>query len=161
MSLVAEHQRDAHRWHGPRETAWTMLGEQSPRLRSGVMGGGTSQRMWGRKLGERPAGSHHCGDLPQRWKFRNNKRACLAIQTLGQDFIHSFIHSVSIWGAALELQHFGHLMQKADSLENTPMLGKSEGKKKGAAENEMGSVTDSTHMNRSKLRETVEERGAW
>ena len=73
VSLVAEHQRDAHRWHGPRETAWTMLGEQSPRLRSGVMGGGTSQRMWGRKLGERPAGSHHCARL-RIWGTEESRR---------------------------------------------------------------------------------------
>ena len=46
-------------------------------------------------------------------------------------FIHSFTQSVSIWGAALELQHFGHLTRKTDSLENTPMLGKSEGKTSG------------------------------
>ena len=38
----------------------------------------------------------------------------------------------------LKLQYFGHLMQKADSLEKTLMLGKIEGKKeKGAAEDEM------------------------
>ena len=38
----------------------------------------------------------------------------------------------------LKLQYFGHLMQKADSLERTLMLGKNEGKKeKGEAEHEM------------------------
>ena len=38
----------------------------------------------------------------------------------------------------LKLQYFGHLMQKANSLGNTLMLGKIEGQKvKGAAENEM------------------------
>ena len=67
---------------------------------------------------------------PEMEAQEQHERACLAIQTLGQDFIHSFIHLVGIWGAALELQHFGHLMRKADSLENTPMLGKSEGKKR-------------------------------
>ena len=36
----------------------------------------------------------------------------------------------------LKLQHFGHLMQRADSLEKTLMLGKNE-KEKGAIENEM------------------------
>ena len=36
----------------------------------------------------------------------------------------------------LKLQNFGHLMQRADSLEKTPMLGK-KAKKKGVAEDEM------------------------
>ena len=37
----------------------------------------------------------------------------------------------------LKLQYFGHLMGRADSLEKTLMLGKTDGKKKGSAEDEM------------------------
>ena len=37
----------------------------------------------------------------------------------------------------LKLQYFGHLMQRADSLEKTLMLGKIEGEKKGRIEDEM------------------------
>ena len=37
----------------------------------------------------------------------------------------------------LKLQYFGHLMQRADSLERTLMLGKVEGEKKGKTEDEM------------------------
>ena len=37
----------------------------------------------------------------------------------------------------LKLQYFGHLMQRADSLEKTLMLGKIEGRRRGATENEM------------------------
>ena len=37
----------------------------------------------------------------------------------------------------LKLQYFGHLMQRTDSLEKTLMLGKTEGKNKGAMENEV------------------------
>ena len=41
-------------------------------------------------------------------------------------------------GLMLKLQYFGHLMQRADSLEKTMMLGKIEGKRRGGAtENEM------------------------
>ena len=36
-----------------------------------------------------------------------------------------------------KLQYFGHLMQKADSLENTLMLGKTEGKRREGAEDAM------------------------
>ena len=35
----------------------------------------------------------------------------------------------SLEGLMLNLQYFGHLMQRADSLEKTPMLGKTEGRK--------------------------------
>ena len=37
----------------------------------------------------------------------------------------------------LKLQYFGHLMQRADSLEKTPLKGKTEGKREEAAEDEM------------------------
>ena len=62
----------------------------------------------------------------------------------------------------LQLQYSGHLMQGADSLEKSLMLGKIEGKRKGAAGNEMvRNITDSMDMNLSKLQETVEDREAW
>ena len=37
----------------------------------------------------------------------------------------------------LKLQYFGHMMQRTDSLEKTPMLGKIEGMEKGMTEDEM------------------------
>ena len=37
----------------------------------------------------------------------------------------------------LKLQYFGHLMQRADSLEKTLIMGKTEGRRKGTAEDEM------------------------
>ena len=62
----------------------------------------------------------------------------------------------------LKLQSFGHQTQRADSLEKSLMLGKIEGKRKGAAGNEMvRNITDSMDMNLSKLQETVEDREAW
>ena len=63
----------------------------------------------------------------------------------------------------LKLQYFGHLMQRADSLEKTLMLGKIEGKRRRrVTEDEVvDGITDSMHMSLSKLQETVEDRGAW
>ena len=63
----------------------------------------------------------------------------------------------------LKLQYFGHLMRRADSLEKTLMLGKTDSKKRRWWQRMrwLGSITDPMHMNLSKLREIVEDRGAW
>ena len=62
----------------------------------------------------------------------------------------------------LKLQYSGHVMQRIDSLEKTLMLGKIEGKmRRGVAEDEMVSVTDSMDMSLSKLQEIVKDREAW
>ena len=63
----------------------------------------------------------------------------------------------------LKLQYFGHLIRSTDSLEKTLMLGKIEGKRKSGWHRMrwLVSITDSMDMNMSKLRETVEDRGAW
>ena len=62
-----------------------------------------------------------------------------------------------------KLQYFGHLMQRADSLEKTLMLGETEGRRrKGQQRTQwLDSVTDSTDVIFSKLQETVQDRGAW
>ena len=62
----------------------------------------------------------------------------------------------------LKLHYFGHLMQRADSLEKTLMLGKMEGKRRRGQQRMrwLDSITDPIDMNLSKLREKVEDRGA-
>ena len=63
----------------------------------------------------------------------------------------------------LKLQYIGHLMQSANSLEKTLMLGKIEGKGRRGRQR-MGwldSITDSVDMNLSKLWEIAENREAW
>ena len=62
----------------------------------------------------------------------------------------------------LKLQYFDHLLQRANSLEKTMMLGKIEGKRRRGLQRMrwLHSITDSMDMNLSKLREIVEDRGA-
>ena len=78
---------------------------------------------------------------------------------LGSEITVEIKPEYSLEGLILKLQYYGHLMQRADSLEKTVMLRKIEGKKrKGQWRMRwLGSITDSMDINLSKLREIVGE----
>ena len=61
----------------------------------------------------------------------------------------------------LKLQYFGYLMQRANSLEKTLMLGKIEGRRGRQRMRWLYSIIDSMDMNLSKLQEIRENRGIW
>ena len=62
----------------------------------------------------------------------------------------------------LKLQYFGHLMQKAGSLEKSLMLGKIEGRRRGCQRIRwLDGITDTMDINLGKLWEMVRERETW
>ena len=61
----------------------------------------------------------------------------------------------------LKLQYFGHLVRRADSLEKTLMLGKTESRRGQQRMIWLDDIIDSMNMNLSKLWKIVEDRAAW
>ena len=63
----------------------------------------------------------------------------------------------------LKLQYFGYLMQRTDSLEKTPMLGKTEGRMRRGRQRTkwLGGITEMMDMSLSKRQELVMDRESW
>ena len=88
------------------------------------------------------------------WTARSNQSILKEINT-----------EYSLEGLMLKLQFFVHLIRRADSLEKTLMLGKTEGIRRSRQQRMrwLDSITDSkdTNVNLGKLWEIVEDRGTW
>ena len=80
-----------------------------------------------------------------------------------QSILKKISPEYSLEGLMLKFQYFGHLMQTADLLEKTLMLGKIEGGRRRGQQRTrwLDGITDSVDMTLSKLQKIVKDREAW
>ena len=106
---------------------------------------------------------HWRTDAFELWCWRRLLRVPWTERRSNQSILKEINPEYSLEGLMLKLQNFCHLMQRADSLEKTLMLGKTEGRRRRGQWRTrwLNGITNSMEINLSKVREIVKDREAW